>query len=249
MHLQNILCTFTKKITMNVYVYTLEHPTTKEIRYVGKTKNPKMRFQNHMNKGHNKTSHKTNWIESLKREGLRPVMKVLDEVSNEEWKYWEKFWIALCTEWGFSLTNHTSGGEGLSFANKSSFKKGNVPWNNGTANIKKCVICDTKFKNSKSAKKSTCSKKCASIIRSEATKNTQFKKGEKVWNKNKPGYKTSKRKPVLQYDLNGNFIKEFECCKDASIEMDCIPENIRRACIGKSKTAKGYKWKYKLKTE
>lgn len=25
----------------------------------------------------------------------------------------------------------------------------------------------------------------------------------------------------------------------------CIPENIRRACVGLSKTAKNYKWKYK----
>ena len=32
-----------------VYIYTLEHPITKEIRYVGKTKNPKMRFHNHCN--------------------------------------------------------------------------------------------------------------------------------------------------------------------------------------------------------
>lgn len=168
-----------------VYIYTLEHPLTGEVRYVGKTKNPKMRFQNHMNKGHNKTSHKTNWIESLKREGLRPIMKVLDEVSNEEWKYWEKFWIAVCTEWGFKLTNHTSGGEGLSLGNNTSFKKGDKPWNIGTANTEICEICGNNFKvwPSQSKKRRTCSHTCGSILKKKATKNTQFKKGTIPWNK------------------------------------------------------------------
>lgn len=230
---------------MNVYIYTLEHPITKEIRYVGKTKNPKMRFQNHMNKGHNKTSHKTNWIESLKKEGLRPIMRVLDEVPNEEWKYWEKFWIAVCTEWGFKLTNHTLGGEGLSFANKSSFKKGNVPWNNGIANTKKCEICGTVFKSCKTAKKRTCSKKCASIVRSEATKNTQFKKGKKVWNKGTKGIKLKPDKNVYQYcPYTGNFIKKWNTAKEASLQLKINECGIGNSCRGTAKSAGEFIWKY-----
>jgi predicted GIY-YIG superfamily endonuclease len=116
---------------MKVYIYTLEHPVTKEVRYIGKTKNPKERFHNHCNKLHNKHTHKRNWINSLRNQGLKPKMNILDEVTESEWKYWEKFWIEQFRQWGFNLVNHTSGGDGLTTGNQTSFKKGREPWNKG----------------------------------------------------------------------------------------------------------------------
>lgn len=50
---------------------------------------------------------------------------------------------------------------------------------------------------------------------------------------------------VLQYDLDMNFIKEFSNCKEASKKYNCCVSNIRNCCRGKSKTAKGFIWKYK----
>ena len=116
---------------MKVYIYTLEHPVTKEVRYIGKTKNPKERFHNHCNRLHNQYSHKRNWINSLRNQGLKPVMNILDEINESEWKYWEKFWIEQFRQWGFDLVNHTSGGDGLTVGNQTSFKKGSIPWNKG----------------------------------------------------------------------------------------------------------------------
>ena len=56
--------------------------------------------------------------------------------------------------------------------------------------------------------------------------------------------------PVLQIDkLTGEIINEHLGCKEAAEVMNCSPENIRRACVGKSKSAKGYKWKYKHETK
>ena len=49
------------------YIYTLSDPRNNLVRYVGKTSNPKMRLQNHMNRKHNERTHKRNWIESLKK--------------------------------------------------------------------------------------------------------------------------------------------------------------------------------------
>ena len=72
-----------------------------------------------------------------------------------------------------------------------------------------------------------------------------FKNDHIPWNKGKSGYKTSKSKPILQFDLNGNLVKQFGSCKEAAVEMVCGSENIRRACVGSSKTAKGFRWKYK----
>lgn len=111
-----------------VFIYTLSHPITKEIRYVGKTKNLKERFHNHCNKLHNENTHKRNWIESLRRQNLKPLMSVIDEVPILEWKYWEKFWIKYLKCFGCDLVNHTSGGEGLTLGNQTSFKKGHKSW-------------------------------------------------------------------------------------------------------------------------
>lgn len=66
-------------------------------------------------------------------------------------------------------------------------------------------------------------------------------------NKRKNG--TNKQKSlmvaVIQMDLDGNFIKEFESVVAAANEMNCERGNIRACCKGRQKTAKNYKWKYK----
>lgn len=50
---------------------------------------------------------------------------------------------------------------------------------------------------------------------------------------------------VVQLDLNGNFIKEYESMVDAANAVGCERSNIRACCKGRQKTAKNYKWKYK----
>lgn len=52
---------------------------------------------------------------------------------------------------------------------------------------------------------------------------------------------------VLQYDLEGNFIREWNRIKDACIEYNAFNSNIAMCCNGKMKTCKGYIWKYKEK--
>ena len=213
---------------MNVFIYALQDPITKEVRYIGKTKNPKMRFYNHMNKRHNEKTHKRNWIESLKSKKLKPIMIIIDEVNNDSWKFWEKYWINQFIVWGFNLVNHTSGGDGLTMGNQTSFKAGFIPWNKGTAKPKLL-----KYNRGKSGN---------SVL-------NQFKKNHIPWNKGLSNYKMGGNKKsiiVLQIDKTTNMIvNEFLGCKEASIVMNCIPENIRRCCVGLSKSAKGYKWKYK----
>ena len=52
-------------------------------------------------------------------------------------------------------------------------------------------------------------------------------------------------KPIIQLDLQGNFIKEFNSATTASEELNIKNTNICMCCKGKMKTAKGYKWVYK----
>lgn len=52
-------------------------------------------------------------------------------------------------------------------------------------------------------------------------------------------------KPILQYDLNGTFIKEWEANMIASKELNIFGSNITECCRGRRKTAGRYIWRYK----
>ena len=50
------------------------------------------------------------------------------------------------------------------------------------------------------------------------------------------------KKPILQFDLDGNLIREWECASDVGRE---VQSNICHCLNGRHKTAYGYVWKYK----
>jgi hypothetical protein len=115
----------------NVFIYALSDPRNNQIRYIGKANNPKDRYTNHLNSARDKNTHKRNWINCVRKSGLRPELIIIDEVPKIEWVYWEKFYISLFKTWGFSLVNYTEGGDGSTFGNSGTFKKGNTPHNKG----------------------------------------------------------------------------------------------------------------------
>lgn len=59
--------------------------------------------------------------------------------------------------------------------------------------------------------------------------------------------KKRQKKPVSQYDLNDNFLNNFESASQAAsylgLNIHCSNE-IGNCCKGKIKKAYGYKWKY-----
>lgn len=52
----------------------------------------------------------------------------------------------------------------------------------------------------------------------------------------------SRKKPILQYDLDGNFVREWECAYDVGKD---VQGNITNCLKGRIKTAYGFIWKYK----
>lgn len=94
------------------FIYTLSDPRTNEVRYVGKTNNLNYRLKKHIKESKNKQTHKEKWIDSLIFKGLLPIIEILDVVNENEWCFYETYWISQFKTWGFELTNGTSGGEG-----------------------------------------------------------------------------------------------------------------------------------------
>jgi hypothetical protein len=54
----------------------------------------------------------------------------------------------------------------------------------------------------------------------------------------------SRKRPVLQYDLAGNFIRRFDSSKEASGVTGFPQGSISNNCLGKAKTVKGFIFKH-----
>lgn len=164
------------------YIYSLEYPEG-NIKYIGKSDNPKDRLRNHLIDAKNFTvTHKLAWLNGLFKKGLSPVLNIIDEVSQEEWPFWEIHYISLYKSWGFNLTNSTEGGDGIvnptqkmrdkiSDSLKKKYNSGElVTWNKGkeTGQIpwNKDLPATEEFKNKVS----------------EGV-NKGFENGREVWNK------------------------------------------------------------------
>lgn len=207
------------------YIYALLDPVTDLIRYVGKTNNPKQRLKNHCNSARYRNTHKFNWIKQLRKQKLKPNLIILDEVLLKDWKFWEQYWISQCKTWGFNLVNYHKGGQGLTYGNQTSFKKGHIPWNKGTSKPKK--LKGNRGKTKQSIK-------------------YQFKKGHIPWNKGTKGIKTKSDKNVYQYDKGKTvMIRKWNTAKQAAEALNINPEGIGQCARGNSKSSGGFYWNYK----
>ena len=96
------------------FIYALADPETDEIRYVGKADCVKERFAAHLREAKTgKQSHKCNWIRQVTDKNLIPQLIVLEEVSQEDWKKAEIYYIEEFKRLGHGLTNIAKGGEGF----------------------------------------------------------------------------------------------------------------------------------------
>lgn len=94
------------------FIYTLIDPTTNEIRYVGKANNPDKRLSAHVyNSSYKSNPHKFNWIRKLRRQGLKPIMHVIEICAESEWKQREQYWIARYRKSNHKLLNISIGGD------------------------------------------------------------------------------------------------------------------------------------------
>lgn len=95
-----------------VYIYCLQDPDTLEIRYIGKTVNPKQRYSAHLRD--DSQCHRANWIKNLRQQNKMPLMAIIEEAVGEyDWQAAEAYWIAWARAHGLNLTNSTDGGDGV----------------------------------------------------------------------------------------------------------------------------------------
>jgi hypothetical protein len=162
------------------YIYGLVDPRNNEIRYIGKTKNPKSRLSGHIteSKDIKVVNYRIKWIRKLISLGLKPKIVFLKICSISNFVKYETEYIKLYSSG--RLTNSDETGQ-------------------GNTNRKREVL-------------------------------------------NRQSENSSRK--VYQYDLNGNFIKEYRSVRDAATQLKTNHSNISRCCNAKYNHSKGFIFRY-----
>lgn len=94
----------------NFLIYTLSDPRNMEIRYVGVTCTTlSARLSQHIYDSKKGGTYKRNWILSLIKLNMKPIISVIEVTTHLRWEEREKYWISYYE----NLTNSNSGGTGV----------------------------------------------------------------------------------------------------------------------------------------
>ena len=195
--------------------------------YIGKSTKPKKRLWHHKQKF-----------------GKDINQIILEEVEEYEWKFWECYWIEQFITWGFDLKNKNRGGGGPTKWDPKwdTQKRKDAISNHPTRgeNISKSLQNHTRHYTPKIREKMSKSQKgIPKPFTPEHIKNIGMAHRKRA-------------KPVLQYDLDGNFIKEWESkgqaarwFKKQTGRTSNLSSQIKDCILDRQKTSLGYKWEYK----
>jgi group I intron endonuclease len=208
-------------------IYKVESPTGKI--YIGQSINIEERWKKYKDWNNHK---QPKISRSIKKHGLsNHIFEIIEECSlkllPEREIYWKKYYINLLG-WENVLFCHLVDGRG---GKRSKLTRLKI----GMGNKGKKRSDETKKKMREAR---------VNIIVSKETgdKISKAKKGIRVNSIFTESRNSKLRKPIIQFDLEGNFIEEFQSYREARrITGIKMTEAVR----GKTKTAKGYIWKKK----
>jgi hypothetical protein len=215
---------------MKTIIYYL-HRGDKIPFYVGKTKNHPLQRE----KSHQK-----------RLDDYSIILEKIDEV--EDWRYWEKHYISLFKNLGYTLTNQNSGGGGPEIVKESTKRKISQA-NKGTIHpIEGRISTSNKLKGRKLPPGQI------EKIRLAKTGKPNPKKGKpdgpkpKVSeaHKGRISPNKGKSKPVALYKTTGEYIKTYPNYTQLALDLNINPETVRCQLVGKASTIynKQYKAQY-----
>lgn len=211
-----------------IYIYILEREGVPF--YVGKAKNTTRRRHSHYR------TYDTNI-----------TLSIIDSCDDNRiiWKPLEEFWIRYLEFLGFSLLNKNYGGGGPTSYSEESKIKMRKPRPGSGVKISKTLIENnhSKYYTEGIRKKMSKNQKGSHCGPFTDTHLSNLKDGLR---------KNSKR--VLQYDLNGKFIKEWKS-KGEAVEWiitqetraigQNVPSQIKDCCVGRMISCWGYIWRFR----
>lgn len=222
------------------YIYKITSPTGRI--YIGKTTNLKLRFSDYRRL---RCKKQKLLYHSLSKYGFSGhTTEIIYEGENtiSELNSLEVFYIGIFNSFhhsnnnGLNLTLGGDGGLGLKISDEH--RKKIIEYNK-TKRLYKKHSEETKKLISETRKKTGKTEAHQKAI--EKLKGRKIKKSEDWIKKNAESIK----KPILQFDLDNNLIREWKSAKDVELELGLCRKNISANLRNKTKYAYGYIWKFK----
>ena len=194
--------------------------------YIGQSVDIQYRFRNHKSESFNPKSnaYDTAIHRAIRKYGVENFsFDVVEECDQEELRDREIYWINYYNSFGEGY-NLTTGGEGVQTVNIKQVQK---LWDNGLSIEEIATIMN-------------CQKHTAiRILESYETYNSEesYRRGRKNASK-------KNSKPVIQYDVNGVFVRKYSSATHAEQQTGIKAKNITRAALGYQLSAGGYQWIY-----
>jgi hypothetical protein len=156
--------------------------------------------------------------------GKQVCMEIISEVL--DWRSWEKYYIKYFKEKGYLLKNKNEGGGGLDVWSEESINK-----------LKNHHTRGAKISKSNTGRTMAHKGKPFTEEHKQKIKQTRsfLKERKNTW----------QNIPILQYSLNGEFIKEWGSQIEATKFLNKNGDGVGACCRGKQKSAYGYIWKFK----
>ena len=223
--------------------------------YIGKTVDRKKRHSAHIN---GKKGSKL-LFNAMKKYGKNNFTKTIIGYFNSAKdlnlaeKYWIKFFKTNLNskeyngkEYGYNLTNGGDGMEGYipSEETRNKLRKANKGEKHPMFGKKRSEETRQKLSEANKGKKRSEETRKKQSEAKKGKRNHNFGKKRSEETRKKTSETNKCKKKVQQFDLNGNFIKEFYCINEAGRQTGIFASGIVLVCKGKQKTAGGFIWKY-----
>jgi len=235
---------------MDKYIYALKDPNTDKIRYIGSSNNPDKRLKEHISDTKREKTKKSNWIKKLLKNNQQPILEILEKTSISEFEALEKKHIEQQESLGNKLLNFDVYGKG-NVLKKTKEQKEKLRLKTGH-NVFQFDLNGNfinKFNSLREAEKVTginhgnISKCCNNIFKHTGgyifKKNNDFNISEIV---KKPN---GVKKKIIEIDVNGNVINEFNSITEASLKTKIVASSISRVCNGFLKKTNNKYFKFK----
>jgi hypothetical protein len=201
-----------------VKIYVLKNPENGIIHYVGRTLNEKSRYRNHIYQGRNgcKKNRKNSWVNNILNKGLKPTMEIIEIVPQSKAIEREMYWISELKK-TCDLKNERDFIENDYLYSEESRKKMSESQKGNKNKL---------GKNLTPEQKNNCG---------NARRGKKQSREEKI----------KRYKPILEFDLDGNFIIEWESASDAAKAHKTSQSSVSLVASGKRNSWFGIIWKYK----
>jgi group I intron endonuclease len=238
-------------------IYKITNPSNKI--YIGQSINIKKRWQYYKSQYHNKKDKQNKLFNSLKKYGPENhKFEIIEECTikqlNEREIYWGNYYKCTDSNIGLNLRELGKQGQWTDEA-KSKLSKVQLGKSRHTSESKAKISIALKGTKYTDEQRQKCSDNSGMKGRPNIAGGS--KKGWKRSDDSKEKIRQSKTgikqpkiskalsKPVLQYDLNDNIIKEWSSIKEAAEALGIRETGISLCCNNKLKTSNKYVWKFK----